>query len=250
MKDFLVEDISIPIDSDKMQLDGSIFYNSETPIKAPWIIILDGFLAHRGSDFVKSFSEKFVSAGYYVLSYDYRGHGKNVKEFSKFELYKMTPKIFSDIHDVISWVLENKKDILLEEELILFGRSYGGAIILTRGFIDKRVKKIIALCTRYDYLTVQLKIPEDAKKKIAEMISPKIFLKKDPSNNKRILIAHCKDDERIPFVNVLQIKDHLGLSDDNVLIYEKGGHSFQGLHDDIFNCAVEFLKKYKKGNYN
>lgn len=250
MKDLLIEDIDIPIDSDKIQLKGSIFCNSETAVRAPWIIILDGFLAHRGSDFVRSFSEKFVSAGYYVLSYDYRGHGENVKEFNKFELYEMTPKIFSDIHNVISWVLEKKKDHILQGEIILFGRSYGGAILLTHGFIDKRVKKIIALCTRYDYLTVKLKISENAKKKIAEKISPKLFLKKDPLNNKRILIAHCKDDERIPFINVLQIKEHLGLSNDNVLIYEKGGHSFQGLHDEIFNCSIEFLKKYKIGNYN
>lgn len=243
MNDLEIEDVDIPIKTDSIKLKGSIYYTLETPLKAPWIIILAGFLAHRGSDFVKDFINRFVSERYYVLSYDYRGHGEKINNVDKFELYKLTPKIFSDISEVISWVLENQSNRLLKEKIILFGRSYGGGIVLTYGFIDVRVKYLIALCARYDYSTVQLKIPDDLKIKMSKIISPKYFLTNNPRNNERVLLAHCKDDKRIPFSNVLEIKEHLGLREDNVLIYENGGHSFEGHKDHIFNRIIEFLKE-------
>jgi esterase/lipase len=78
---------------------------------------------------------------------------------------------------------------------------------------------------------------------MAKLISPKYFLKKDPSNNKRVLIAHCKDDITIPYENAIQIKEHLDLNDENVLIYEKGGHSFEGYKEHLFYHIIEFLNK-------
>ncbi len=243
MKNLEFENVDIPIKTDNIILKGTIYYSSETPIKAPWVIILAGFLAHRGSDFVKDFISRFVRERYYVLSYDYRGHGENINNIDKFELYKLTPKIFSDISGVVSWVLENQSNRLLKENIILFGRSYGGGIVLTYGFIDARVKCLIALCARYDYSTVQLRIPDDLKINMSKVISPKYFLINNPRNNERVLLAHCKDDNRIPFSNVLEIKEHLGLREENVLIFENGGHSFEGHKDHIFNRIIEFLKE-------
>jgi len=243
MKDLEIENVDIPIKGDNIDLKGSIYYTTKTPLKAPWIIILAGFLAHRGTDFEKYFIERFANEGYYVLSYDYRGHGENIESVDKFKLYKMTPRIFSDINEVISWILENQENRLLQEKMILFGRSYGGAIVLTHGFIDMRVNYLIALCARYDYLTVQLKIPEHLKMQMAKEISPKYFLRKTLLNNERILLAHCKDDRRIPFENVLKIKEHLDLRDKNVIIYEEGGHSFEGHKNHLFSCIMDFLKK-------
>lgn len=238
-----IENVDIFIKADNIKLKGSIYYTSKTPLKAAWVIILAGFLAHRGSDFEQFFIERFANEGYYVLSYDYRGHGENTNGINKFDLYKKTPKIFSDIREVLSWVMENQSNRILEEKIILFGRSYGGAIVLTYGFIDKRVKRIVALCSRYDYSTVQIKVPDDLKISMSKKISPKYFLVLSPSNNERILLAHCKDDRRIPFENVLEIKEHLGLRDENVLIYEDGGHSFEGHRDHLFEKVIKFLKK-------
>ncbi|MFX0003857.1 MAG: alpha/beta hydrolase family protein [Candidatus Hermodarchaeota archaeon] len=243
MKNLHIENIEIPIKTDNIKLKGSIYFYSKTQLKAPWVIILAGFLAHRGIDFEKYFIKRFADEGFYVLSYDYRGHGENVKISNKFDLYKMTPNIFSDIHDVISWVLETQYNRISKENIILFGRSYGGAIVLTHGFIDKRVKYLIALCARYDYATVQIKIPDALKVGMSKDISPKYFLTKTPLNNERILIAHCKDDNRIPYENVLEIKKKLGLKDENVIIYENGGHLFEDHKDDLFNHIKEFLKK-------
>ncbi|MFX0038711.1 MAG: alpha/beta hydrolase family protein [Promethearchaeota archaeon] len=243
MKNLHIENIEIPIKTDNIKLKGSIYFSSKTPLKAPWVIILAGFLAHRGIDFEKAFIERFANEGFYVLSYDYRGHGENIKIGNKFDLYKMTPNIFSDIHDVISWVLETQLNRISKENIVLFGRSYGGAIVLTHGFIDKRVKYLIALCARYDYSTVQIEVPDVLKESMSKDISPKYFLAKTPLNNKRILIAHCRDDRRIPFENVLEIKEKLGLRDENVIIYENGGHSFEGHKDHLFNQIKEFLKK-------
>jgi len=239
MGDIVIEDVEIPVDNGKINLIGSIYYTKETPVKAPWVITLAGLGYSRNGKFVRSFSEKFANANYYVLSYDYRGHGDTAKQTGK-NWYKFITEMYSDIHDAITWVLETQKERLLDEKIALFGRSIGGAIILTHGFIDKRAKKLIALVTRYDYASyTALKFSDEKIKKV----SPKYFLEKDPSNNDRILIAHCKDDERIPFHNLQLIKEKLDLSEKNVIAYETGGHSFRGNRENIFNEAIRFLER-------
>lgn len=238
MDDIIVENLDIPIEADNITLKASIYYSHDTEQQAPFIINLAGLLDHRESYFVQFFSKKFVQEGYYVLSYDYRAHGETKKQTgSRWD--KMVVNIFSDIHIVIDWLLTNQSGRLLDNQIFLFGRSMGGAIILTNGFNDNRIHKLIALCTRYDYHTTKIEFPEE----IIEKISPKYFLKKKPENNERILIAHCKDDPRIPYENLVQIRDALDLDDENVLEYEDGGHSFKGHREDIFKHAISFLKE-------
>jgi len=242
MTDLKIEDVDIPIKVDDIILKGSIYFSSNTPPKAPWIINLPGYPEDRESYFVRYYSDKFARAGYYVLSYDYRGLGKTIIKIGKRKVktFNVLPQVFSDIREVLSWILDKQTNRLLNKEIILFGRSFGGAIILTHGYIDVRAKILIPLCTRYNYESIgNIKFSEEDYKQI----SPKFFLKKDPSNNQRILIAHCKDDDRISFENVKLIKEHLGLNDENVLIYEKGGHSFKGHRDEIFDICLKFLKK-------
>jgi len=238
MEEIITENIEIPVVADDILLKGSIYFTPNTPSKAPWIINFAGLYDHRESYFVKYYTERFVKAGYYVLSYDYRGHGETAKQTGK-NWMKFIKKIFMDIHDVISWVLEEQSNRVLDKKIALFGRSFGGAIILTHGYIDERAKILISLCTRYDYSTVRLKFPEEIIKKM----SPKYYLKKDLSNNERILIVHSKDDDRIPFNNLFQIKEQLGLNDENVIIYNTGGHSFKGHREELFLRSIEFLKR-------
>lgn len=239
MNKLKVENFDIPVTSDNIILKTSVYYTKNTPSKAPFIINLAGLLDHRESYFVKFYSEKFAEAGYYVLSYDYRGHGETKKQTKHRSWYKMVTSIFKDIEIVLSWLIENESFRLLDKQIILFGRSIGGAIILTYGFKDRRALKLIALCTRYDYNTTNVKFSEDIIKKI----SPKYFLKKDDRNNNRILIAHCKDDNRIPFENLFDIQTHLGLDNENVLIYENGGHSFKGHREELLKYCIEFINK-------
>ena len=238
MKSLEIEKIDIPIKDEDLFLKGTIYYSPNTPKKAPFVINLAGLLDHRESYFVKYYTEKFVDSGFYVLSYDYRAHGETKKQTgSRWD--RMVVQIFSDIQIVIDWVLTHQSYRLLEEKIILFGRSMGGAIILTQGFLNKKIKSLIALCTRYDYHTTTIKFQEE----IIQKISPKYFLKNEPSNNKRILIAHCKDDNRIPFSNLSQIKKQLGLNAENVIQFEGGSHSFKNHREEIFNITLKFLKK-------
>ncbi|TFG17538.1 MAG: alpha/beta fold hydrolase [Promethearchaeota archaeon] len=238
MNEVNVQDIDILVEEDNINLKASLYYSNKTKAHAPFIVNLAGLLDHRESYFVQFFSKKFAQEGFYVLSYDYRAHGETKKQTgSRWD--KMVVKIFSDIQVVIDWILKNQSDRLLDNQIFLFGRSMGGAIILTNGFKDHRIRKLVALCTRYDYHTTMIKFPED----IIKEISPRYFLKKKPENDKRILIAHCKDDPRIPFENLGQIKEALGLSNENVLIYENGGHSFKGHREDVFERTIRFLKE-------
>ena len=243
MNSIEIENIDIPINGENLLLKGSIYSSPYTPKRAPFIINLAGLLDHRESYFVKYFTEKFVSAGYYVLSYDYRAHGQTKKQTgSRWD--KMIVQIFSDLNVVIDWVLKYQSIKLQDKKIFLFGRSLGGAIILTQGFVNKKVKALIALCTRYDYHTTKVKFQEENIQKI----SPKYYLKEEPQNNERILIAHCKDDNRIPFSNLFQIKSKLCLDAENAIEFEEGGHSFKGHREEIFNISHKFLKKYKIWN--
>jgi len=238
MENISVENIEIPIESDMINLKGSIYFSPKTPTKAPWLINLAGLYDNRESYFVKFYTEKFANAGLYVFSYDYRAHGETAEQTGKNWL-KQVKDIFSDLHHVIDWILETQNERIEGDKLYLFGRSLGGALILTHGFIDERVKKLVALCARYDYHQIKkIPFPEDVIKKI----SPIYYLDQRPSNNKRILIAHCKDDPLIPFENLKLIQNHLDLPDSNVIIYEKGGHSFKNHRDEIFQKTLEFLK--------
>lgn len=245
MVELITENIDIHVKSDGINLKGSIYYTSKTPIKAPFLLNLPGFMNHRDNYLVNFFSEKFANAGYYVLSWDYRAHGETQKQTgSRWD--KMMPQIFSDIHIVLDWIIEKQADRLLENKIALFGRSLGGAIILSHGFIDERAKILIALSTRYDYYTIRERyqtFEEQEGEEIIKNISPKYFLKKEPLNNERILIAHCKDDDRVPFENLIQIKKHLGLKDENVIEFDTGGHTFSDHREEIVNYSLKFLEK-------
>ncbi|MGQ4874958.1 MAG: alpha/beta hydrolase family protein [Promethearchaeia archaeon] len=240
-ENIIEEKYDIPVDNNKVRLKGSLYYNSNTKSKAPLVINFPGLLEHRESYFVKFYTEKFVKAGFYVFSYDYRAHGETAKQTGKNWL-KQIKNIFSDVGIVIDWIFEKFRDKIKDDKLILFGRSLGGAMILTHGYINEKAKILIPLCTRYDYASFKKKIsfPQD----VIQHISPKYFIKNTPSNKERIFLAHCKDDPQIPFENFIYIKNHLGLSDENVLTYETGGHSFKNHRDELFDKIYEFLVKH------
>ncbi|MHA2005951.1 MAG: alpha/beta hydrolase family protein [Promethearchaeota archaeon] len=245
MINLITENIDILVKSDKFNLKGSIYYTSKTPTKAPFLLYLPGFRHHRGNYLVKFFTEKFAYAGYYVLSYDYRGHGETEKQTGP-SWYNMIPQIFTDIHIVLEWIIQYQADRILKNKIALFGRSLGGAIILSHGFIDERAKLLIALSTRYDYNTIRGRyksVEEQEGGGIIDKISPKSFLRRDPSNNERILIAHCKDDDIVPFENSNQIREHLGLNNENVIEFETGGHTFSGKREEILKYSLDFLKR-------
>jgi len=239
MKEMIIteEKVDIPITGTNLNLKGSIYYSDQTPNKAPFIINVAGLNQHRGKFLEKFYSEQFASRGYYVLGYDHRAHGETSKQTGSIWL-KHLNEIFNDINRVITWILKTQTKRLLNDQIAMFGRSLGGAMILTKGYFDDRVHKLIALCARYDYHTTRVKFPED----VIFNISPMNVLKREVDNNSRILIAHCRDDEFIPFENLKQIKDHFGLSDNNVIEYDTGGHTFSGHREEIIQRVVEFLK--------
>lgn len=231
------EKIDIPIADTNLNLKGSIYYSDQTPNRAPFLINVAGLNQHRGKYLEKFFSEQFASNGFYVLGYDHRAHGETSKQTGTLWL-KHIKEIFNDISRVISWILETQRSRLLNDRIAMFGRSLGGAMILTRGYSDPRVDKLIALCTRYDYHTTKVKFPEN----VVFDISPMNIIEVGLDNDSRILISHCRDDEFIPFENLKHIKDHFGLSDNNAIIYDTGGHTFSGHREEFIKLAINFLK--------
>ncbi|TFG25986.1 MAG: hypothetical protein EU533_00280 [Promethearchaeota archaeon] len=228
--------VDIPVDEGTLNLKGSIYYSENTQLKAPFIVNVAGLNQHRGKYLEKYFSEQFASKGFYVLGYDHRAHGETKKQTGSLWL-KHLKEIFNDLNRVVTWILDTQDKRLLDGKIALFGRSLGGAMILSHGYVNERVFKLIALCARYDYHTTTVKFPED----VISKISPKNVSVKMNDNNSRILLSHCKDDEFIPFNNLLQIKDHFGLDDKNVIAYETGGHSFKGHREEIIQKTIGFI---------
>ena len=231
-----MENVDIPIEESGINLKASIYYSEKTPERAPFIVNVAGLNQHRGSYLENYFSEQFASRGFYVLGYDHRAHGETKKQTGSSWLKQMK-EIFNDINRVISWILKTQTDRLFNDKITLFGRSLGGAVILTHGYNDDRVFKLIALCTRYDYHTTTVKFPED----VILKVSPRYVVVKEKNNDSRILVAHCKDDKFIPFENLNLIKEHFGLTDKNVIQYETGGHSFKGHREEIIQIVIDFI---------
>ena len=115
------------------------------------------------------------------------------------------------------------------------------------GFPDKRVQKIIAISSMSDYrkninkagpvvkLSYSLKgvdlSPDD---KINAKLSPKLVIegiKKGISESewnklaRRVLLIHCINDKIIKIVNLNENKEALNLSEDNIVLFKKGGHA-------------------------
>ncbi|GAG84502.1 unnamed protein product, partial [marine sediment metagenome] len=68
MIDLIIENIEIPTKQDGILLKGSLYYTNKKNSKAPFIIILPGFLEHRQSGFVKIFASETLLASLSIES--------------------------------------------------------------------------------------------------------------------------------------------------------------------------------------
>ena len=254
---------------DGMQLQGYIYSSDVTPEKAPVILFFHGM-----GGFAQDFNfEQLLSAlclaGFRVFAYDFRASGDSRLENEPHILKKLSGDLIHRISDDVPIAFEwmyNHKDVD-QNQVYVIGASFGGNMVLSRLLNEDRIKKIVGICAPYDFRKVfeeNFKNGSLTKKILYKSIirhipdeeyflkslykeSPCQYIKEDGSNTdiykKKIFLAQCRNDEIIPFQdNLIRLKEDLLLSDENCLIFDKGGHEFTGYLTPLVSRILYWLK--------
>jgi pimeloyl-ACP methyl ester carboxylesterase len=256
-----VEHLKIPVGD--IELNANLYFpkyildeNRIPKEKIPLILFNHGWGASIDISMTSEIVVSLALGGpYAVLAYDCRGHGRSPGK------HEFSEQIFNDIPKVIDFAEKIEK--IDGNRLGFIGFSMGGEIALARAYPDPRIKAVIACCSPSDCRTNFARKPENFSAKwqlkliqatgvkyheisdeINRSISPAFILEKDRADlNNRIFLMHCKDDMTIHPREFENNRTILNLPDDQVLLCEKGGHTF--LHQEllVLSNALRFYKK-------
>ncbi|NVM54003.1 MAG: alpha/beta fold hydrolase [Candidatus Helarchaeota archaeon] len=234
---------------DGILIHGEILTGS-TKDSSPVVLVCHG---HLGSvETIYPIAYPLVVQGYKVVCYNHRGHGKKpFKSGGKpFELVKIS----MDVQQVVDYIVSRPD--LNHEKLAAVGFSLGGYTLLTGGYIDPRIKLVMAFCAGHDwsemnhywrwyirlfYRLAKLPIypPDDLNRKL----SPKYFLERK-IENKIVCLAHAKNDILVPYDAFLKNKELLGLPDEQTIVFERGDHGFTGQTTVYLSQIIKWLNDY------
>jgi len=235
--------------SDGVKIHGAIL-STDADASKPVILACHGWNGQMEQ--LDSITYPLVVQGYNVVYYNHRGHGR--KPFksggNKAEVDKT---LTQDVHEVIDFI-ESRTD-LNHEKLGAIGFSLGGFTLLTGGYLDSRLKVVIACCAGHDMveihhswpwyirffyrMTRMLMFPPD---EFNRKISPKYYL--GTKVDKVVCLAHAKNDRIVPYENFLKNKEILNLSEENTLSFEKGDHGFFGQNTVLVSQIIKWLNQY------
>jgi pimeloyl-ACP methyl ester carboxylesterase len=247
------EPVQIPIGGGNV-LPGMIVKGPSTPAKnAPVIIVCHGMGGRKEDYYPIGIPLTFL--GFALLFYDSRGHGQT-KFGNKWDTAYII-KDFSKVVDFIEVRAKEKGDIDANE-VVAWGASMGGGIVLNEAYLDSRVKFCIAICTWADFLLTATRPLKTFMEKVIKagyefmginlnptklqnrVVSPihnsfnrtKGFFDHpiwaDINNDYRVVLAHCKDDAVVFYKNFELNRDFLKMPKENYVVFEKGNHAFAG----------------------
>ena len=242
------------------------------PVKIDWsgitIIVLHGFTDTALNPNDVEIASSLATLGHKVIAYDIRDHGNStIKKFAHFEPDYFSRAMIKDSEEVLEFV-KNLPEVD-RKKLALIGFSYGGIIALSGMVHDPDLRFICAGCALYDYneqwkyhlknsswlFRFSLKQVFFHKQRIEDFydtfqaVSPKIHaetlfgsteVNEQKARQKKIYLLHCKDDPLVIFdLNFHKLREVFKVPEDNTLVFEDGGHAFEGHHEEI----LEFFKK-------
>lgn len=263
-----IQKVEIPSKIPGKYLKGLVIRDKKSDPKEKQI----GILFHHGYASKKERYFHFIIPlalnGFTVLCYDARGHGESKKKAFNSNNFV---GIMSDVENAINF-LENLDEVD-GNRLIMMGHSMGAIAALSKGYQDKRLKKIVGLAASYDLLELFNKYKRKIytvtgifikiiKRKITKNItvpleeinremSPRYFFdRKTPIPDKdRVYLVHCKKDIQIDFEEALKIKAALKLPNENVLFLEKPERKYLNSHSFMGQATIisDFLIKVANG---
>jgi len=256
LKDLEVSSIKIDI-SDGI-LSANLIKNLEQgKIESKNTIII---ICHGFSDTMEKLQYFYLPLayqGYIILTYDARGTGKSKKTGKRSDFLNR----INDFKKIIKWVKNQEEFSSLKINCI--GFSIGAITILSGGFLDNDIEKIIAissmshyksnipkknLVVMLSYLLKRVKLFPSSEE--SYKLSPYLLienarkeLKPEVWNklSKRVMLIHAKNDRVIKFRNLKENKLILESPDRNILILKKGGHSQKKNECILVGATLNFL---------
>ncbi|MFX1379127.1 MAG: alpha/beta hydrolase [Promethearchaeota archaeon] len=256
LKDLKVSNIKIGV-TDGL-LSGNLVINrnqSKVDKKNAIIIVCHGFSDTKET--LQYFYFPLAYQGYIILAYDARGTGKSKKTGKRSDFLKR----IEDFKEIIDWV-KNQKEFI-NRKVYCIGFSIGAITVLSGGFSNKIIQKIIAISSmshykqnipKYNliimlsYIMKGVKLFPNAKED--NLLSPFLLMKKVKEEitseeweklAKRVMLIHCKNDKVIKFKNLKENILILEPPKKNIIILKKGGHSQKKNESILIGATLNFL---------
>ena len=252
--------------SDGKKLQAYVYSSDITSDIAPAVLFLHGYGGFAQDFNFESLLSSLCLAGYRIFAYDYRASGRS-REKGEPSIFQSSDEIFidlifKDVNTAINWMYNHKG--VNKENVNLIGASLGGAMALSYPLHDEKLKKIIGICTPHDfsavfregfvngpfisriYFKLLFKKIKDVEKFLIKIheVSPEVKIREDFNYSNRVFLAHCQDDEVIPFgKHFIKNVEKLRLPSENTLIFERGGHEFKGNTAPLVARMLYWLKK-------
>jgi len=196
--------------------------------------------------------------GYIVLAYDARGTGKSKNTGKRSEFLKR----IDDFKKIITWV--KNQDEFSNMKIYCVGFSIGAITVLSGGFLNKDIEKIIAISSmsqykqnipKYNPVVMLSYIFKGVKLfptlEESNQLSPYLLIKNAKKEltseewnyfSKRIMLIHSKNDRVIKIKNFKEIKLILEAPDRNLLVLKNGGHSHKKNECILVGASLNFFK--------
>jgi alpha-beta hydrolase superfamily lysophospholipase len=202
-----------------------------------------------------------VTAGHQVISYDSRFHGNSTSK----NYCHYTPKYFplamlQDTAEILEFIKQMPE--VDREKLGFIGFSFGGTIALSGAIRDPDISCIIAGCAIHSYndlanvhlhkplwmdrfLTKEIFFHRQRTRKfydVFEQVSPKNHAAFGKGKN--LFLLHCKNDTIVPFdISFPKNLSTFKIPDENVVVFDKGGHKFLNHREDVKNIILEWITR-------
>ncbi len=225
-------------------------------LKNTLIILCHGFSDTKET--LEYFYYPLAYQGYVVLAYDARGTGKSKKAGKRSDFLDR----IKDFKIIIEWV-KNQEEFS-NMKISCIGFSIGAITVLSGGFANREIEKIIAISSmsqykqnipKYNpivllsYLIKGVKIFPNPEENY--QLSPYLLMKKVKKEltleewkhfSNRVMLIHCKNDRVIKYKNLKENKMILESPERNILILKKGGHSQKKNECILVGSTLYFLK--------
>ncbi len=235
--------------TDGVQLHGEILFSAKTDDNSPVVLACHGWLGNFEALYPTVYP--LVLQGYKVVCYNHRGHG--LKPYLSGGNKSEIDKTFMDVQQVIDFI--EKRPDLNHEKLGAIGFSLGGYTLLTGGYLDLRLKLVIACCTGHRWTQHQefwawyvhlffkiSRLPIAVSEELNQKLSPKYYLSK--KMDKVVCLISTKNDRIVSYDGFLKNKEMLNLPEDQVLDFETGDHGFFGQSTVLVSQIIKWLKDY------
>ena len=228
---------------------------AKTKLKNAIVILCHGFSDTKET--LEYFYFPIALQGYTILAYDARGTGKSKKTGKRSDFLNR----IEDFKKIIKWV--QAQEDFSDFKIYSIGFSIGAITVLSGGFLNSNIEKIIAISSmsyykrnipRYNpvvmlsYLMKGVKLfPNDEEN---EQLSPYLLIQNAKKGltleeweifSKKVMLIHCRNDRVIRFQNFKENKTILESPEKNILILKKGGHSQKKNECALVGATLNFL---------